>query len=80
MRNPIIVALDLPTATQALTNVTYPYIELLADLGLEGACRRQPALVGGINVSAGQVNCRAVADAHGMLYVPWAPATPSTGF
>ena len=24
------------TATQALTNVTYRYVELLADLGLEG--------------------------------------------
>src|SRR4030081_12250 len=26
------------TATQALTNMTYSYIELLADLGLDGAC------------------------------------------
>ncbi|MBI3876224.1 MAG: alanine dehydrogenase, partial [Verrucomicrobia bacterium] len=31
------------TATQALTNVTYRYIELLADLGLAEACARQPA-------------------------------------
>src|SRR6185503_6498515 len=37
------------TATQALTNVTYRYIELLADHGLAEACQRQPALVGGIN-------------------------------
>src|SRR5262249_56911248 len=37
------------TATQALTNVTYRYVELLADLGLEGACKKQPALIGGIN-------------------------------
>jgi len=54
------------TATQALTNVTYPYVELLADLGLAGACRKQPALVGGINVQAGRVTCRAVAEAHGL--------------
>ena len=32
------------TATQALTNVTYRYIELLADSGLAEACQRQPAL------------------------------------
>src|SRR6059058_6332487 len=37
------------TATQALTNITYRYVELLADHGLAEACRRQPALVGGIN-------------------------------
>jgi alanine dehydrogenase len=54
------------TATQALTNVTYRYIELLADLGLEAACKKQPALVGGINTRDGKLTCRAVADAHGM--------------
>ena len=54
------------TATQALTNVTYRYIELLADLGLAEACHRQPAIVGGINVMNGQLTCKAVAEAHGM--------------
>jgi alanine dehydrogenase len=54
------------TATQALTNVTYRYIELLADCGLKEACEKQPALLGGINVMAGGVTCKAVADAHGM--------------
>lgn len=58
------------TATQALANVTYPYIELLADHGLAEACARQPALVSGINVQAGCVTCRAVAQAHGL---PWSP-------
>ena len=56
------------TATQALTNVTYRYIELLADLGLKEACERQPALPGGINVMDGKVTCKAVADAHGMTF------------
>ena len=28
------------TATQALTNVTYPYVQLLADFGLEKACSK----------------------------------------
>jgi alanine dehydrogenase len=54
------------TATQALTNVTHRYIELLADHGLAEACQRQPALVGGINVMGGKLTCRAVAQAHGM--------------
>src|SRR4051812_43949171 len=56
------------TATQALTNVTYRYIELLADNGLAEACRRQPALVGGINVMNGNVTCEAVAQAHGLKF------------
>jgi len=58
------------TATQALTNVTYRYIELLADSGLAEACQRQPALLGGINVMNGQLACKAVADAHGMAFHP----------
>jgi alanine dehydrogenase len=54
------------TATQALTNVTHRYIELLADYGLAEACQKQPALVSGINVMDGKLTCRAVAQAHGM--------------
>jgi alanine dehydrogenase len=56
------------TATQALTNVTFRYIELLADLGLEGACKKQPALIGGINTRDGRLTCKAVAQAHGLKY------------
>jgi len=56
------------TATQALTNVTFRYVELLADLGLDGACKRQPALVGGINTREGRLTCQAVADAHSLKY------------
>ena len=58
------------TATQALTNVTYRYVQLLADCGLEQACKRQPTLIGGINTLAGKLTCQAVADAHGMPYQP----------
>ena len=54
------------TATQALTNVTYRYVELLADLGLAEACQRQPALLGGINVLDGKVTHPAVAEAHAL--------------
>ena len=56
------------TATQALTNVTYRYVELLADFGLEGACKKQPALIGGINTRDGRLTCKAVAEAHGMKW------------
>src|SRR5437764_7253856 len=58
------------TATQALTNVTYRYVELLADFGLEGACKKQRALVGGINIRDGRLTCQAVAEAHGLKYEP----------
>ena len=58
------------TATQALTNVTYRYVELLADHGLEKACQLQPALTGGINTRDGRLTCQAVAEAHGLKYTP----------
>lgn len=56
------------TATQALTNVTYRYIELLADYGLAEACEKQPALVSGVNITSGNVTHRAIADAHGIRF------------
>jgi len=56
------------TATQALTNVTYRYIETLADHGLAEACQRHPALAGGINVMGGKVAHKAVAEAHGLAW------------
>jgi len=54
------------TSTQALSNATARYVELLAELGLEGACKRQPALTGGINVRDGKITYAAVAEAHGL--------------
>src|SRR5437868_14277910 len=56
------------TATQALTNVTSRYIELLADHGLAEACAKQPALLSGVNIQSGKVTFKAVADAHGLPY------------
>jgi alanine dehydrogenase len=58
------------TATQALTNVTYRYVESLADHGLAEACRRQRGLLSGINVFDGQLTHAAVAEAHGIPFVP----------
>jgi alanine dehydrogenase len=56
------------TATQALTNVTYRYVELLADHGLAEASRLQPALLSAINVMNGKLTHQAVAEAHGMKW------------
>jgi len=58
------------TATQALTNATYRYVETLADYGLSEACQRLPGLAGGINVQAGRLTCAAVAQAHGLPCQP----------
>lgn len=56
------------TATQALTNVTFRYIEALADFGLKAACAREPSLLSGINIMNGEVTNRAVAEAHKMAF------------
>lgn len=53
------------TSTIALSNVTLRYILLLADLGLEEAVRRDPALAKGVNVIRGQVTHPGVAAAFG---------------
>ena len=58
------------TATQALTNVTYRFIEVLADSGLAEGCERVPALLSGINIMNGQVMHKAVAEAHGIACSP----------
>lgn len=56
------------TATQALTNATFRYLQELADHGLAEACHRNPALHGGVNVMGGHITSRPVAEAHGL---PW---------
>jgi alanine dehydrogenase len=54
------------TATQALTNVTYRYVELIADHGVPGVFRREPHLLPGLNLLAGHVTHPGVAQAHGL--------------
>jgi alanine dehydrogenase len=56
------------TATQALTNVTYPYVEALAKYGIAEACRHQKGLGHGVNVQNGKITYQAVADAHGLSF------------
>jgi alanine dehydrogenase len=61
------------TATQALTNVTYPYVEALAERGLAEACRQFEGLAAGVNVRAGRLTCAAVAKAHGLAFDTYVP-------
>ncbi|MGI8821482.1 MAG: alanine dehydrogenase [Chthoniobacterales bacterium] len=58
------------TSAQALSNATARYAELLADVGLKGACEKQPALTAGINTRDGRLTSQPVAEAHGMKYEP----------
>ena len=58
------------TSTRTLTNATLPYVAAIADLGLARAIARQPALGHGVNVMAGRVTCRPVADAHDLELTP----------
>jgi alanine dehydrogenase len=64
------------TSTKALTNVTLPYVEAIAEHGLEAAVARDPALAKGVNVVGGKVTYAAVAEAHAMQYTPLAEALP----
>jgi alanine dehydrogenase len=54
------------TSTYALTNVTLPYVLAVANHGLVGAVRQDPALARGVNVHAGEVTNAGVAEAHGL--------------
>ena len=51
------------TATLALTNATLPHVLALARLGWRQAVQRDPHLRNGINVTAGEIRHRAVAEA-----------------
>jgi alanine dehydrogenase len=58
------------TSTYALTNATMPFVIHLANAGVHGAVAENPGLAQGVNVVAGQVTYRPVAEATGMPYVP----------
>jgi alanine dehydrogenase len=58
------------TSTKALTNVTLPYVEAIADHGLAAAIAQDPALARGVNVLDGRLTYEAVAQAHDLDYTP----------
>ncbi len=53
------------TSTMALTNATLPYTLALADKGWQKACQDDKALALGVNIAAGKVTYKAVADVFG---------------
>ena len=56
------------TSTFGLTNATVPYLLLLADKGLEEACKRSKALSEGVNTYKGHITYEAVAESQNK---PW---------
>jgi alanine dehydrogenase len=64
------------TSTFALTNVTLPYVEAIATLGLGEAVSRDRALARGVNIVDGKLTYEAVADAHGLEFTPLERALP----
>jgi alanine dehydrogenase len=68
------------TSTFALTNVTLPYALKIADRGWWWAARENAEIARGLNLICGQVTNRAVAETHGLPFVPWdeAAKTPMT--
>jgi alanine dehydrogenase len=57
------------TSTYALTNVTLPYVLLIARKGLDKAIRENAALAQGVNIRDGMVTNQAVAETFGLDYV-----------
>jgi alanine dehydrogenase len=58
------------TSTYALTNVTLPYALQLANKGPERATAENPGLAAGVNVKAGKVTNKAVAETFGLECFP----------
>jgi alanine dehydrogenase len=60
------------TSTQALTNATLKYIQMIADEGLDHSLQNHPPLARGLNIycfpgeSKGHVTCEPVAEAQGL--------------
>ena len=59
------------TSAFALNNATLPFVLKLAGLGAEAAMAADPHLANGLNVSAGHIRHRAVADALDLPFAAW---------
>jgi alanine dehydrogenase len=58
------------TAALALNNATLPFVLAIAGKGWSAALREDPHLLAGLNVHAGRVTYRAVAESLGLDHVP----------
>jgi alanine dehydrogenase len=56
------------TSTEALCHATQPYVLRLANQGIDALVERDPAFASALNMQAGQLRNRAVAEAHGFTY------------
>jgi alanine dehydrogenase len=56
------------TSTFALNNATLPFVLALADKGWRRAIVEDPHLRNGLNVHAGKLTCKPVAEAQGLSY------------
>src|ERR671936_1910287 len=66
------------TSTKALTNVTLPYVEAIAEHGLAEAVGRDRALARGVNVIDGKITYEPVAEAHDLEYTQLDDVLPLT--
>src|SRR6185369_500322 len=62
------------TSTYALCNVTFPYVLQIARRGLAGAAAIEAGFANAINIHAGQVTHKAVAEKFGLPFTPYVPA------
>jgi len=58
------------TSTRALTLNTLPYVLEIANLGWQGAAKKNAALAKGINLVEGRITHQAVAEAFNLPYTP----------
>jgi alanine dehydrogenase len=58
------------TSTFALTNVTFPYLLKIANLGILDAFTRDPILLSGLNLYKGNLICKPVGDSLNIPCVP----------
>ncbi len=65
------------TSTMALTNVTLPYVEAIANRGVTVAIASDPALAKGVNTLGGKLTYAAVGEAHGIDSVPLGALVPA---
>ena len=59
------------TSTFALCNVTLPRIAYVAQRGLSAAAEQSPAIASAVNIHAGRVTNRPVAETFGLPYSAW---------
>lgn len=58
------------TSTYALCNVTLPWVLRIAQHGIAGAAERFKPLARAVNLHAGRITCRAVAETFGLPFDP----------